>query len=69
MLTRAYRFKDFEDAMAFAVRVGEIAQGQRHHPVLHVTWGKADVDIWTHKIGGLTESDFILAAKCDALGS
>ncbi len=69
MLTRDYRFGDFKDAMAFAVRVGEVAEEQRHHPDLHVSWGSVRVDVWTHKIGGLTESDVVFAAKCDALSS
>jgi 4a-hydroxytetrahydrobiopterin dehydratase len=67
MLKRDYRFKNFKEAMAFAVRIGEVAEEQRHHPDLHVAWGKVGVDIWTHKIGGLTESDVVFAAKCDAL--
>ena len=52
MLTRQYQFKDFKDAMAFAARVGDLAEEQQHHPDLHVAWGKVRVDIWTHKIGG-----------------
>lgn len=64
-LTRSYPFADFAQAMQAAVRVGEIAQEQQHHPDLHVAWGKLVVEVWTHKIGGLTESDFIFAAKCD----
>lgn len=67
MLTRVYGFKNFKDAMAFAVRVGDVAEEQQHHPDLHVAWGKVGVDIWTHKIGGLTESDVVFAAKCDTL--
>jgi 4a-hydroxytetrahydrobiopterin dehydratase len=67
LLTRDYGFKDFKDAMSFAVRVGEMAEEQQHHPDLRVAWGKVGVDIWTHKIGGLTESDVVFAAKCDAL--
>lgn len=67
ILTREYRFANFKDAMAFAVRVGDLAEQQAHHPDLHVAWGKVGVDIWTHKIGGLTESDAVFAAKCDAL--
>jgi 4a-hydroxytetrahydrobiopterin dehydratase len=67
MLEREYRFKNFKEAMTFAVRVGEVAEEQQHHPDLHVAWGKVTVEIWTHKIGGLTESDAIFAAKCDAL--
>ena len=66
-LTRAYRFKNFKDAMAFAVRVGDLAEAQQHHPDLYVAWGTVRVEIWTHKIGGLTESDAVFAAKCDAL--
>lgn len=66
-LLRAYRFKDFKEAMAYAIRVGEMAEEQQHHPDLHVAWGKVGVEIWTHKIRGLTESDVVFAAKCDAL--
>jgi 4a-hydroxytetrahydrobiopterin dehydratase len=67
LLACAYRFADFAEAMQAAVRVGEMAEEQRHHPDLHISWGRLAVEIWTHKIGGLTESDFIFAAKCDAL--
>ena len=69
ILTRVYGFKNFKEAMAFAVRIGDVAEEQQHHPDLHVAWGKVGVDIWTHKIGGLTESDVVFAAKCDALYS
>ena len=61
-----YRFGDFASAMAFANRVGDIADAEGHHPDLHVAWGRCGVEIWTHKIQGLTRSDFILAAKADA---
>jgi len=64
-LERTYAFSNFVDAMAFANRVGEIAEAQNHHPDLHVAWGKCIVEIWTHKIQGLTESDFYFAAKAD----
>lgn len=64
-LERTYEFSNFVDAMAFANRVGEIAEEQAHHPDLHVAWGKCTVEIWTHKIQGLTESDFVFAAKAD----
>jgi 4a-hydroxytetrahydrobiopterin dehydratase len=67
MLTCTYRFEDFAEAMNAARRIGEMAEEQRHHPDLHISWGRLVVDVWTHKIGGLTESDFIFAAKCDAL--
>jgi len=62
-LSRQYKFKNFVDALAFANRVGVIAEEQAHHPDLYVAWGKCRVDIWTHKINGLTESDFYFAAK------
>ncbi|MGC9992743.1 MAG: 4a-hydroxytetrahydrobiopterin dehydratase [Candidatus Cybelea sp.] len=67
ILTRSYRFSDFAQALRVAVLVGEMAEEQQHHPDLHVSWGHLEVEIWTHKIGGLTESDFIFAAKCDVL--
>jgi 4a-hydroxytetrahydrobiopterin dehydratase len=64
-LERAFEFDDFADALAFANRIGEVAEAEKHHPDLHVSWGQCTVEIWTHKIGGLTESDFYLAAKAD----
>ncbi|MGA8576172.1 MAG: 4a-hydroxytetrahydrobiopterin dehydratase [Candidatus Cybelea sp.] len=67
ILTRTYTFENFAQAMAAAVRIGAMAEEQQHHPDLHVSWGRLAVEVWTHKIGGLTESDFIFAAKCDAL--
>ena len=66
-LTRTYTFKDFVEALAFTNSVGEIAEEQNHHPDIYLTWGKVRVDIWTHKIDGLTESDFVFAAKCDKI--
>jgi 4a-hydroxytetrahydrobiopterin dehydratase len=65
LLERTYRFGDFGEAMRAAVRIGEIAEEQQHHPDLGIAWGRLRVEIWTHKIGGLTESDFVFAAKCD----
>lgn len=67
ILTCTYRFKNFADSMQAALRIGEMAEEQQHHPDLHVSWGRLTVEVWTHKIGGLTESDFIFAAKCDVL--
>lgn len=64
-LERAYDFPDFAQALAFANKVGAIAEEEGHHPDLYVAWGKCKVEIWTHKINGLTESDFYLAAKAD----
>ena len=57
-LRRNYEFRDFAGSMAFANRVGDIAEQQGHHPDLYVAWGRCGVEIWTHKIDGLTESDF-----------
>jgi 4a-hydroxytetrahydrobiopterin dehydratase len=62
-LAREFSFKNFVQALAFANRVGVIAEEQAHHPDLYVAWGKCRVEIWTHKIDGLTESDFFFAAK------
>ncbi len=66
-LEKEYRLKNFKEALEFTNRVGEMAEAQNHHPDIHLAWGKVRVDIWTHKIDGLTESDFIFAAKTDAL--
>jgi len=66
-LQRAYSFKDFRETLDFVNRIGELAEEQGHHPDICFGWGKADITIWTHKIDGLTESDFVLAAKIDKL--
>ena len=66
-LERTYRFDDFRGALDFTMRVGELAEAQDHHPDIHLAWGKVTVTIWTHKIDGLTESDFVFAAKADTL--
>lgn len=66
-LERVYDFPDFASALAFANRVADVAEAEGHHPDLHISWGKCRVEIWTHKINGLTESDFYLAAKADRL--
>ncbi|MCH8852236.1 MAG: 4a-hydroxytetrahydrobiopterin dehydratase [Planctomycetes bacterium] len=64
-ITKTIKFPDFVQALAAVNRIGEIAEQQGHHPDLYLAWGKVRVDTWTHKIDGLTESDFILAAKID----
>jgi 4a-hydroxytetrahydrobiopterin dehydratase len=64
-LERLYTFKDFAQALAFVNKVGAVAEAEGHHPDFHLSWGKCGVEIWTHKINGLTESDFYLAAKAD----
>lgn len=64
-LYRVFKFPDFKQALAFVNRAGAIAEEQQHHPDILLAWGKAEVTIYTHKINGLTESDFVLAAKID----
>jgi 4a-hydroxytetrahydrobiopterin dehydratase len=66
-LTKSYTFPDFKTALEFVNRVGAVAEEEGHHPDLYLSWGKVDIKTWTHKIDGLTESDFILAAKIDRL--
>jgi 4a-hydroxytetrahydrobiopterin dehydratase len=66
-LERVYRFKDFAEALAFTNRVGELAESVGHHPDIELGWGRVKLTIFTHKIGGLHESDFIFAAKADSL--
>lgn len=68
-LHKSWGFADFKDALAFVNRIGEIAEQEGHHPDLQLSWGKVVVDMHTHKIDGLTESDFVLAAKIDQLGN
>ena len=67
-LKKTYKFKDFREALVFVDRVGNLAEEEGHHPDICFGWGWAEITIWTHKIGGLSESDFILAAKIDQLG-
>lgn len=64
-LEKKYEFPDFRQALAFANHVGEVAEEEGHHPDIHLAWGRVVLTVWTHKIDGLTESDFILAAKAD----
>ena len=66
-LSKSYKFSNFAEAQSFVNRVGELAEEQGHHPDICFGWGRAEISIWTHKIDGLTESDFILAAKIDQL--
>ena len=67
-LSKTYPFPDFKTALEFVNRAGAIAEEEGHHPDLALSWGKVGVTIWTHKVNGLTESDFILAAKLDRIG-
>lgn len=66
-LVCSYKFPDFRSALAFVNRVGELAEQQGHHPDILLAWGKAEITTWTHAVDGLTESDFILAAKIENL--
>ncbi len=66
-LENEFRFKNFKEALAFTNKVGALAEKVNHHPDLHVSWGHVKVTVFTHKINGLTETDFVFAAKTDAL--
>ena len=66
-LEREYSFNDFKDALKYTNLVGEMAEEQGHHPDIYLAWGKVKIVVWTHKIDGLTERDFIFAAKADSL--
>jgi len=68
-LSKSYAFPDFVTALAFVNRAGAVAEQEGHHPDLYLSWGKVEIRIWTHKINGLTESDFILAAKIDRVAA
>ncbi len=64
-LEKEYSFADFREALGFTNRVGELAEQQGHHPDIELGWGRVLLSVWTHKINGLSESDFIWAAKAD----
>jgi 4a-hydroxytetrahydrobiopterin dehydratase len=66
-LEKEYRFKNFREALAFTNRVGELAEDVGHHPDIELAWGRVKLTIYTHKIGGLHEADFVFAAKADAV--
>lgn len=68
-LERVFSFPDFQSALEFVNRVGALAEQEGHHPDLLLSWGRVEVRLWTHKVDGLTESDFILAAKIDRLAA
>ena len=64
-LEKEFLFPNFKEALAFTNTVGRLAEEQKHHPEIHLSWGKVKILLWTHKINGLSENDFILATKCD----
>jgi len=66
-LEKEYAFSNFRQALAFTNQVGELAEAEGHHPDIYLSWGKVKLMVWTHKIDGLTESDFIFAAKVNEL--
>jgi len=66
-LERRFRFGDFAQALAFVNRVGALAEAEGHHPDIRLGWGYATLTLWTHKLDGLSEADFVLAAKIDRL--
>ncbi len=66
-MSREFSFPDFKSALAFVSRVGALAEEEGHHPDIFLSWGKVRIELWTHAVGGLSENDFILAAKIDAL--
>lgn len=66
-LNRTYEFPDFKTALEFVNRVGDVAEQEGHHPNINFTWGKVEISVYTHKVEGLTESDFVLAAKIEKL--
>ncbi len=66
-IQRVFRFKNFAEAMAFTVKVGELAESENHHPSILTEWGRVTVTWWTHAIRGLHRNDFIMAAKTDAI--
>ena len=66
-ITRTFTFPDFRKALEFVNKVGDLAESQGHHPDIVLAWGKAQITLWTHKINGLTENDFIMAAKIDEI--
>lgn len=66
-LERTFKFKDFKEALEFTNKVGAIAEAEGHHPDICLSWGKVIITLWTHKIKGLHENDFIMAAKIDEL--
>ncbi|NLY67426.1 MAG: 4a-hydroxytetrahydrobiopterin dehydratase [Tissierellia bacterium] len=66
-LKKIFKFRNFKEALDFTNKIGAIAEEEGHHPDIHLSWGRVVIELWTHKIGGLHENDFILAAKIDKI--
>lgn len=66
-ISKSFKFKDFKEAFDFATKIAKIAEAEGHHPDLSISWGRVEVELSTHSIGGLSENDFILASKIDAI--
>lgn len=66
-VSREFKFKDFVKAMKFVNKVADLAESEGHHPDFHIHWNRVTLELWTHAIGGLSENDFIVAAKVDQL--
>lgn len=66
-IQKEFKFPNFAKALEFVNLTGALAEEQGHHPDIYLAWGKVEIKLWTHKIDGLTESDFIMAAKIDQL--
>jgi 4a-hydroxytetrahydrobiopterin dehydratase len=66
-IEKEFTFRNFRDALEFTNQVGALAEAEHHHPDIYLAWGKAKITLWTHKVDGLTEADFVLAAKIEAL--
>jgi 4a-hydroxytetrahydrobiopterin dehydratase len=68
MLRKQFKFKNFKESMAFVNKVADLAEGEGHHPDIKIVWNKVNLDLFTHAVGGLSENDFIMAAKINKLG-
>jgi 4a-hydroxytetrahydrobiopterin dehydratase len=66
-LEKEFKFKNFQEALQFTNKVGEVAEANNHHPDIYLAWGKVRITLWTHKIDGLSESDFVMAAKIESI--
>lgn len=66
-IKKDFKFKDFKEAIIFVNKIAEIAENEGHHPDIHIFYNQVIIELWTHAVGGLSENDFIMAAKIDKL--